>query len=136
MSFVVAVTDYVFPSLEPEQRELEPLGVELRPRQCRSEDEIIALAQEADAVLNCYAKMTSRLIESLKRCRIIARYGIGANAAGQPLRQAPNFILTPQLAFYSRESVIELQTKAAEEVARALKGEPPRSPVNPEVLRS
>ena len=39
-----------------------------------------------------------------------------------PLRQAPNIILTPHLAFYSRESVIELQTKAAEEVARALKG--------------
>ena len=51
-----------------------------------------------------------------------------------PLRQAPNIILTPHLAFYSRESVIELQTKAAEEVARALKGEGPRSPVNPEVL--
>ena len=43
-------------------------------------------------------------------------------------------ILAPHLAFYSRESVIELQTKAAEEVARAFKGEPPRSPVNPEVF--
>jgi D-3-phosphoglycerate dehydrogenase / 2-oxoglutarate reductase len=43
-------------------------------------------------------------------------------------------ILTPHLAFYSQESVIELQTKAAQEVARALKGEPPRSPVNSEVL--
>jgi len=32
------------------------------------------------------------------------------------------------------QSVIELQTKAAEEVARALKGEPPLSPVNREVL--
>src|ERR687891_2735940 len=321
MSFIVAITDYVFPSLEPERAVLEPLGVELRPQQCRSEEEIINLAQEADAVLNCYAKMTSRVIEGLKRCRIIARYGIGVdnvdlagatkagilvtnvpdycvdevsdhalallltlarqiaiadagvksgtwdvtahteirrlrgqtlgllgfgkiakalaskvqslgmkvlvydpyvapdliflhgaqaaslerllaeadtisvhvplspetrNLIGQrelrhmkptaflintsrggivdeqalavvlkegrlggaaldvlsseppspdhPLRQAPNMILTPHLAFYSRESVIELQTKAAEEVARALKGEPPRSPVNPEVL--
>ena len=53
-----------------------------------------------------------------------------------PLRQAPNVILTPHLAFYSRESVIELQTKAAEEVARALRGESPRSPVNREVLGS
>jgi D-3-phosphoglycerate dehydrogenase len=43
-------------------------------------------------------------------------------------------VLTPHLAFYSRESVIELQTKAAEEVARALRGEPPRSPINREVL--
>ena len=43
-------------------------------------------------------------------------------------------IFTPHLAFYSRESVIELQIKAAEEVARALRGESPRSPVNREVL--
>lgn len=321
MSFIVAITDYVFPSLEPERAVLESLGVELCPQQCRSEDEIIALAREADAVLNCYAKMTSRVIEALKRCRIIARYGIGVDnvdlaaaskarilvtnvpdycidevsdhalallltlarriiaadgavkagawdivahagirrirgqtlgllgfgkiakalaskvqplgmkvlvydpyldsaliaqhgaeavnlvtllaeadavsvhvplssethnligprelarmkptaflintsrggivdeqalavalkegrlggaaldvlsveppPAGHPLWQAPNIILTPHLAFYSRESVIELQTKAAEEVARALKGEPPRSPVNPQVL--
>jgi D-3-phosphoglycerate dehydrogenase len=297
------------------------LGVELRPQQCRSEEEIIALAQDADAVLNCYAKMTAHVIEELKCCRIIARYGIGVDnvdlaaatkskilvtnvpdycidevsdhtlalllalarritvadgavkagawdvvahagirrlrgqtlgllgfgkiakamaskvqplgmkvlvydpyletelvsrygveavsldkllaeadaisihvplspetrnligerelalmksaaflintsrggivdeqalaaalkegqlggaaldvlsveppPADHPLRQAPNIILTPHLAFYSRESVIELQTKAAEEVARALKGEPPRSPVNPGVL--
>jgi D-3-phosphoglycerate dehydrogenase len=321
MSFVVAITDYIFPSLDPERAVLQPLAVELRPQQCRSEEEIIALAQEADAILNCYAKMTAGVIENLKRCKIIARYGIGVdnvdlaaatnagilvtnvpdycvdevsdhalallltlarqiviadagvksgtwdvtahteirrlrgqtlgllgfgkiakalaskvhslgmkvlvydpyvapdliflhgaqaaslerllaeadaisvhvplspetrNLIGQrelghmkptaflintsrggivdeqalavalkegrlggaaldvlsaeppppdhPLRQAPNSILTPHLAFYSRESVIELQTKAAEEVARALKGEPPRSPVNPEVL--
>jgi hypothetical protein len=45
-------------------------------------------------------------------------------------------IFAPHRVYYSRESVIELQTKTAEEVARALKGEPPRSPVNPEVLGS
>ena len=321
MSFIVAVTDYVFSSLEPEQRVLAPLGVELRSQQCRSEEEIIALAREADGVLNCYAKMTARIIENLTRCKIIARYGIGVDnvdlaaatkarilvtnvpdycvdevsdhalalfltlarriviadagvksgtwsvtahaeirrlrgqtmgllgfgkiakvlaskvqplgmkvlvydpyvepaliaqhgatavtfdnlladadaisihvplspetrnlisqrelahmkptaflintsrggivdeqalavalkegrlggaaldvlsteppSPDHPLRQAPNIILTPHLAFYSRESVIELQTKTAEEVARSLKGEPPRSPVNPEVL--
>ncbi|HEX9147341.1 MAG TPA: C-terminal binding protein [Candidatus Binatia bacterium] len=321
MSFIVAITDYVFPSLEPERAVLAPLGVELRPQQCRSEEEIIALAHDADAILNCYAKVTARVIEGLKRCRIIARYGIGVDnvdlaaatkagilvtnvpdycidevsdhalalllalarriaaadgavksgawdvvahagirrlrgqslgllgfgkiakaltlkvqplgmkvlvydpyldaaviahhggeaisfdkllaeadaisihvpltpethdligerelarmkptaflintsrggivdeqalavalkenrmggaaldvlsgeppPADHPLRQAPNIILTPHLAFYSKESVIELQTKAAEEVGRALKGEPPRSPVNREVL--
>ena len=63
MSFIVAITDYVFPSLEPERAVLAPLGVELRPQQCRSEEEIIALAHDADAILNCYAKMTARVIE-------------------------------------------------------------------------
>ena len=79
MSFIVAITDYVFPSLEPEQRVLAPLGVELRPAQCKSEEEIIDLAQEADAVLNCYAKLTARVIEKLSRCKIIARYSIGVD---------------------------------------------------------
>jgi len=79
MSFVVAVTDYVFPSLEPEQRVLASLGVELRPAQCKSEEEIIALSQDADAILNCYAKMTARVIENLQRCKVIARYGIGVD---------------------------------------------------------
>src|SRR5215467_9868538 len=80
MSFVVAVTDYVFPSLEPEQRVLAPpLGVELRPAQCKSEEEIIDLTREADAVLNCYAKMTARVIENPHRCKVIARYGIGVD---------------------------------------------------------
>ena len=79
MSFIIAITDYVFPSLEPEPAVLAPLGVELRPQQCRSEEEIIALAHDADAILNCYAKMTARVIEGLKRCRIIARYGIGVD---------------------------------------------------------
>ena len=79
MSFIVAVTDYVFPSLEPEQRVLAPLGVELRPSQCKSEEEIIVLTKEADAILNCYAKITARVIERLSRCKIIARYGIGVD---------------------------------------------------------
>src|SRR5678816_2539895 len=79
MSLIVAITDYVFPSLEPERAVLEPLGAELSPAQCKSEEEIIALAQDADAVLNCYAKMTARVIEKLSRCKIIARYGIGVD---------------------------------------------------------
>jgi D-3-phosphoglycerate dehydrogenase len=51
-----------------------------------------------------------------------------------PLRTHPRAILTPHLAFYSVEAQAELQRRAAEEVARALAGEPPDRPVNPEVL--
>jgi D-3-phosphoglycerate dehydrogenase / 2-oxoglutarate reductase len=51
-------------------------------------------------------------------------------AGDHPLRRFENVILTPHVAFYSEESVQELQRKAAEEVVRALSGRPPRSPVN------
>lgn len=47
-----------------------------------------------------------------------------------PLLGLETVILTPHVAFYSEESVRDLQRKAAEEVARVLAGEPPRSPVN------
>lgn len=48
-----------------------------------------------------------------------------------PLRQMDNVLLTPHVAFYSEESVQELQRKATEEVVRVLSGQPPRSPVSP-----
>jgi D-3-phosphoglycerate dehydrogenase len=52
-----------------------------------------------------------------------------------PLMSRDNVILTPHMSFYSVESLVELQTKAAEEVVRVLSGEAPRSPVNPEALQ-
>jgi D-3-phosphoglycerate dehydrogenase len=51
-----------------------------------------------------------------------------------PLRRHPLALVTPHASFYSAEAQDELQRRAAEEVASRLRGEPPRSPVNPEVL--
>ncbi len=56
--------------------------------------------------------------------------------SNSPLLGRDNVILTPHTAFYSEESLLELQTKAAEEVVRVLSGEVPRNPVNPEVLKA
>jgi D-3-phosphoglycerate dehydrogenase len=54
---------------------------------------------------------------------------------GSPLFGRDNVVLTPHTSFYSVESLVELQTKAADEVVRVLTGEPPRNPVNPEALK-
>ena len=51
-----------------------------------------------------------------------------------PLFGRDNVIITPHTSFYSEESLIELQVKAAQEVVAVLSGKPPRNPVNPEVL--
>jgi D-3-phosphoglycerate dehydrogenase len=45
--------------------------------------------------------------------------------SGHPLLSAPNTILTPHVAWYSTGAQRDLQVKAAEEVARVLRGEPP-----------
>jgi D-3-phosphoglycerate dehydrogenase len=51
-----------------------------------------------------------------------------------PLFGRDNVIITPHTSFYSEESLVELQTKAAEEVVAVLSGRVPRNPVNPEVV--
>jgi D-3-phosphoglycerate dehydrogenase len=56
--------------------------------------------------------------------------------ANSPLIGKKNVIITPHTSFYSDESLVELQTKAAQEVANVLTGKPPRNPVNPDVLQS
>jgi D-3-phosphoglycerate dehydrogenase len=50
--------------------------------------------------------------------------------AGSPLLGRENVIITPHTSFYSEESLLELQRKAAEEVVAVLTGQPARNPVN------
>lgn len=54
--------------------------------------------------------------------------------ADSPLRTLDNVILTPHIAYYSEESLRDLQQEAVDEVTRALRGEPQKSLVNREVL--
>jgi len=49
---------------------------------------------------------------------------------GSPLIGKRNVIITPHTSFYSEESLVELQTKASQEVANVLTGKPARNPVN------
>jgi D-3-phosphoglycerate dehydrogenase len=48
-------------------------------KQCNSEEEIIALAYDADAIItvSLYQKITRKVIEQLRHCKIIANIGIG-----------------------------------------------------------
>ncbi len=55
---------------------------------------------------------------------------------GHPLLRHPRVIATPHAAFYSEESVRDLQRIAATQVATALAGKLPPSVVNPAVLDS
>jgi len=83
--FKIFVTDYNWGDLEVEEnavRRLEKeknIKIELISAQCRSEDEVIEKGCDADALLNQYAPITEKVISSLKKCKIIARYGTGVD---------------------------------------------------------
>ncbi len=94
MKFKVVVTDYVFPDLETEKQELNKIGAELVESGGSDEQSIIEKAGDADAVLTCYAELTPKVIESLNKCQIIARYGIGVNNVHIPTATEKGIIVT------------------------------------------
>lgn len=77
--FKVVVTDSVFPHLETERRVLAEVGAELVALQARRDDELLEAVQDADALLVCFAPVTRRVVEAARRCKVIARYGIGVD---------------------------------------------------------
>ena len=75
----VVLTDYVWESLDVEKKTLAGLA-ELVPLQTKKPEDFIAQAADCDALLNTYAgPITADVMAKMPRCRIIARYGIGAD---------------------------------------------------------
>jgi D-3-phosphoglycerate dehydrogenase len=53
--------------------------LELIAAQCKSEDDVIAVAGDARAVIAQYAPVGAKAIDAFKQCRVIARYGTGVD---------------------------------------------------------
>ena len=80
-----------------------------------------------------------QLIDEADLARALTEGTIGGAAldvfAAEPLpmdcalRSAPNCLLTPHAAWYSEAAIGRLQGLVAEDLSRALRGEPPRKPV-------
>ncbi|MBD3304901.1 C-terminal binding protein [candidate division KSB3 bacterium] len=79
----VVITDCDFGAFACERQELEGIA-ELAVYQCQTEDDVIAVAQEADGLLVQYAPITRRVMQSLKKCQAIGRYGIGVDTIDVP----------------------------------------------------
>lgn len=77
--FLIAMTDNVFPSLDPAKAALGRLDYELRMAKSPSAEDILAVARDADAVLVTYAKLTRDLLMQLTKCKAIGRFGLGVD---------------------------------------------------------
>ena len=60
-----------------ETEELAKVNAELVGADCTTESEIIEAAKDADAILMAEAQITRRIMETLPKCKVIVRYGIG-----------------------------------------------------------
>ena len=79
MPFKVLVTDYVWPSIEPEKAVLERIGAELVVAPDSGEDTLAALASDVDGILTCFAQVTDKVLRSAEKCIVVGRYGVGVD---------------------------------------------------------
>jgi len=77
--FKIVVTDSESDSIDIEIKEAKKIGASVVRGNCKSEDEVIDIAKDADALLVNLAPITRRVIEALDRCRVVVRYGIGVD---------------------------------------------------------
>ncbi len=127
---LVAVTDSVFPNLDPARRVLSGIGAELRVAATATPDAIMQVARSADAVLVTYAKITGDMIREMTRCRIISRFGIGvdnvdiaaATAAGIVVTKVPDYCID-EVSDHAMALLLTLVRKVAFSSARVHAGE-------------
>jgi len=91
---LVAVTDSVFPNLDPASEVLSKIGADLRVASEPTPQAIVEVAKDADAVLTTYAKVTAEMIPQFSRCRIIGRFGIGVDNVDIPAATAKGIVVT------------------------------------------
>jgi len=75
----IVITDCDHPTVEIEREILSEIDPEFVLAHCNTEDEVIEAAKDADGIINQYSPITRRVIESLKSCKVIARYGVGVD---------------------------------------------------------
>ncbi len=79
-AFRVVITDCDHGSIKEEKEEFSQIGAELILAQIQEEKEIIRVCKDADGLLNQYALLSRSVLESLSKCKVISRYGVGVDS--------------------------------------------------------
>ena len=98
---IVLVTDTTWPSTAPEAKVLAKVGATLLLAQTGSEEELLALVPQADAILTCFKKVSAAVIAAGPKLQVVGRYGIGvdniavdeATRLGIPVTNVPAYCL-------------------------------------------
>ena len=73
------ITDYVWPSTNPEREVLAELNAEVIEADSGDEDRLTELAADVTGILTCFAKVTERVVRASPRLRVVGRYGVGTD---------------------------------------------------------
>ena len=98
-NYKVLVTDYVWPSTDPEREVLSSIGATIIEAPDPDESTLIELAADVDAIMTCFAQVTANVVKAAKNCMVISRYGVGvdniavstATEQGIPVTYVPDY---------------------------------------------
>lgn len=101
MSFNVVYTDHGFSDVKTEQALIASANGQLTVAQCKTPDEVIEAARDADALLVQWAPVPAEAINELQQCKVIVRVGIGtdnvdlaaARERGIPVCNVPDYCI-------------------------------------------
>ncbi len=118
--FKVLLTDYAWPDLDIERKELAKADAELIVAPSQDVGILSALAAQADAIMTNWAKVPAAVIESAPRCQIVARLGIGLDnidvatctARRIPVTNVPDYCLI-EVAEHALALLLSLSRKVA-----------------------
>ena len=75
----VVITDSGYKHYDQERAVLTKAGAELTIKQCATEDDVIALAKDADGVIVRLQPFSAKVMDACPRVRVVGRYGIGVD---------------------------------------------------------
>jgi D-3-phosphoglycerate dehydrogenase len=90
----VVVTDYDYGNLDIERAVLGPIGARVVGLQAKSEEDLAGEAVDCDAMMNQYARIGAKTIDLMRRCRVIARYGVGIDIVDFDAATAKGILVT------------------------------------------
>jgi D-3-phosphoglycerate dehydrogenase len=137
--FRILITDRAWPDASIEQAVFRQVNGEVFEAPSTDEAQLIRCAADADAILTNWARVTARVIQAARRCRVISRFGIGidniaveaATAQGIAVTNCPDYCVSEVsdhtlgllLALARRIGFFHLRTKRGEYNLQAAAGQ-------------
>ena len=73
----IFITDSESTNVDIEIKRAKEIGAVVQRGNCTTEEEVIESGKLADALIVDYAPITAKVVDNIKNCKVIVRYGIG-----------------------------------------------------------
>jgi len=133
---IIADCDHA--SIAEEETVAAERNIHLELRNCRTEDDVIEAALDADGIVVQYAPVTARVLEALPRLKAVGRYGVGVDTIDVAAANASR-VAVCNVPDYCAEDVSDHAIALAMSLARGVvmmdrnmrRGEQSLTPVHP-----